>query len=58
MSVVSLNSENTVSVCCNDEEVAYFTMHANPYAVTIDYSDDGGIELAKSMVLILCRKMN
>lgn len=57
MSITSLNS-NTVSVSYNDKEVAYFTMHANPYSVTIDYSDCGGVELAKNMIRILCEKMD
>ena len=54
MSDLSLNCDNTVSVYCNGEEVAFFTMYVNPYSVLIEYE---GIELAKTMIYTLCSKL-
>lgn len=48
----------TVSISCNNEEVAYFTIHENPYSVSINTGDYQGMGLAKLMIGMLCKKVN
>ena len=55
---MSVFLKNTVSVYCNEEEVAYFTIHENPYSVSLDTGDYGVKGLAKNMIYILCKRMN
>ena len=55
---MSVFLKNTVSVYCNGEEVAYFTIHENPYSVSINTGDFCGKGLAKTMINMLCKKMN
>uniref|UniRef100_A0A6C0HSC0 N-acetyltransferase domain-containing protein n=1 Tax=viral metagenome TaxID=1070528 RepID=A0A6C0HSC0_9ZZZZ len=53
-----MSNLNTVSVHCDEEEIAYFTMHENPYSVSINTGEYQGKGLARLMVSLLCKKLN
>lgn len=47
----------TISICFNEEEIAYFTIHENPYSVSISTGDFQGQGLARLMIKLLCEKV-
>ena len=50
--------KNSVSLYLEKEEIAYFTIHENPYSVSISTGDFQGQGLARLMIKVLCEKVN
>ena len=50
--------KNTVSIYLNGEEIAYFTIHENPYSLSISTGEFQGKGLARIMIKLLCEKVN
>ena len=58
MDIQPIIENNSISLYQNKEEIAYFTIHENPYSVSINTGDFQGRGFAKLMIKLLCEKIN
>lgn len=49
---------NSISIYRGKEEIAYFTIHENPYSLSISTGEFQGKGLARMMINLLCKRVN